>query len=406
METSLKISSDSPEFDFASESFSQDPYPVYARLRETGGPVWWAHEERSGTGGMWMFPKYEQVDRIMRSSRELTSDYRHFLPEEQWGLTEMMMLNADKPEHTRLRKLAAREFSGPGVAAFEHQIGPMVDKLLDGMLAKGGGDFIEEFARPLPLVVISKVLGVPDKDVDWLGEISRPIVAGIDASQILNQNQRAHDDAQRQMAQYFSELLKAQSPEEGRVIAGLAESTRKQYCSHEEAIAQLLLFMVAGHITTISLVGNGLFNLMCHPDQLHKLRGNPTLMRSAIEELLRFDPPLQRSLFRATLEEVNICGYTVPPGQRVSGIVGSANRDPAQFPDPDRLDVERSPNRHVSFGVGFHRCLGEWLVRAETRIAFERLFERAPEIQADLDSARYSRGTLFRNLEELPIKFC
>ena len=394
------------DFDLSSEAFNQDPYPTYAAMREAPGAYWWEHMERAGTGGMWMFCRYRDVVDILRVSQGMSNDYKRLVPESDWTVTEHMMLNSDPPEHTRLRALLSRPFSNSGIRLLEDRINRLVDTLLDGMLSQGGGDFVSEFALPLPISVIAGMLGVPLDDAPMLRGWSEDIVKFSDASLSSEENLHLQASATRNMTEYFSELLKRPRQPENGILAILAGHIANRQCSQMEALAQCVLIMVAGHETTVNLLSSGLLSLLLHPGEMQKLRENPAgRIGPAINEMLRFESPLQRSTFRATTSTIMIGNQEIEAGQRISAVIAGANRDPGQFPDPDHFNITRRPNRHVAFGMGIHRCLGERLSRAEARIAFTRLLDRVPAISLASGKPRYGAGNLFRRLESLPVSF-
>jgi len=395
-----------PNFDLSSDAFIQNPYPVYAAMREAPQAYWWEHLEHAGTGGMWMFCRYRDVVDILRVGQGLSNDYKRMVPESEWSVTEHMMLNTDPPEHTRLRTMLGQPFSTAGVRSLERDIGRTAESLLDGFLSGGGGDFVSEVALPMPVYVITGMLGVPREDAQMLCDWTEDMVKGSDASLATEENLPVSAAAFKNMTEYFNDLLKRQSQPEGSILESLDRLVASGDCLPIEALAHCVLSMVAGHETTVSLISTGLFTLLMHPDQMEKLRQDPEGgMDRALNEMLRFESPLQRSTFRVTTSPIEIGGQELEIGQRVSAVIAGANRDPDQFPDPDVFDIERRPNRHVSFGMGLHRCLGEKLSRAEVRAVFTQLFQRAPEISLVGDRPRYAAGNLFRRLESLPLEF-
>lgn len=392
------------KFDLSSQAFNQNPYPIYAAMREAPQAYWWEHLERAGTGGMWLFCRYQDVVDILRVSQGMSNDYKPLVPEPDWTVNEYMLLNSDEPDHTRLRAMLSQTFNLSGVRSLEHRIGSLADSLLDGFLSGGGGDFISEVALPLPVCVICEMLGAPLEDVSTLSGWSQDMIKGGDASQVTEENLQLQATATKNMTVYFSDLLKRPNQPKDTILANLAWQIAQGNCLPIEALAQCVLLLVAGHETTVSLLSSGLLSLLLHPAEMRKLREDPARrMASAVNEMLRYESPLQRSTFRVTTSTTSIGGQEVGAGQRVSAVIAGANRDPDQFKHPDRFNISRRPNRHVSFGMGIHRCLGEKLSRAEARIVFTRLLERAPEISLACGTPRYAAGNLFRRLEALPL---
>jgi len=206
------------------------------------------------------------------------------------------------------------------------------------------------------------------------------------------------------MTEYFAELMNRPKQPHGTIIETLMADTSAARCTRQEAMAQCMLLLLAGHETTLNLMGNALYALLNHPDQMAKLRKQPELTESMINEVLRYDTPFQRATFRVVTAPLQLQTQEVQVGERVSAALSAANRDPEQFTDPDRFDIERKPNRHLSFGLGIHRCLGEKLARSEARIAFTRLLERCPGIELGDPMPRWKPRSLFRALQTLPVK--
>ena len=394
----------SSEIDLSGPEFIADPYPVYARLRAMDDPYWLSHG--GGTGGMWLFTRYEDVIAVLKEAR-IAKDVSRLLPPEKLTLLDQSMLFRDAPDHARLRALSNQAFSPTRVRNLEPRILEIVDGLLARVRSHHVMDFIADFAQPLPVMVIAELLGVPQEDQDrfrvWSGLIAR----GVDMVRATEEDVRNQREATIALMGYFTELIRQRrsQPHED-IISGLIEAhDQGDRLSEEELLGTCILLLIAGHETTINLLGNGLFTLLRHPDQLALLKSRPELVPSAVEEMLRFESPVQRATFRFTRETFTFQGVTLTQGQQVSAVLGAANRDPMQFPDGDRFDITRDPNRHVGFGLGMHFCLGASLARAEARIGFTRLLDALPNLQLVSDTPQWQPSTFFRGLKTLPVTF-
>lgn len=376
---------------------------MYREMQEQDSAYWVEITDRTGIDGIWMVTRYEDVVRILRGSQSTSVDIKRLVPEPEWNAFDYTLLFSDPPDHTRLRALVAEQFSNASVRRLEAIIAGTVDQLIDRLLEHETIEFQGDFALPLPVMIISGMLGTPLEDSEQLRSWSVDLMKGFDTtvtdSELLRNQGRVLSD----MSQYFVGLLARGRQPAGTIIEQLAENTRAAQCSPEEALAHCLLMLVAGHETTVSLLCNGLLELLRNPSELEKLRRNPGLVESAIDEMLRCEAPLQRATFRAITEPLELSTQEIPPGQRVSAVIAAANRDPRQFTEPDRFDVSRKPNRHLSFGLGLHKCLGERLARTEGRIAFNRLLERIPRIELADERPRWQKRSLFRALESLPL---
>jgi pimeloyl-[acyl-carrier protein] synthase len=293
------------------------------------------------------------------------------------------MLFRDPPDHTRLRALVSKAFTPRMIETMREHIQEIVDRLLDRVQDAGRMDVIEDLAYPLPVTVICEMLGVPVDDHasirGWSAEIARSLDAiGLPSDQDIVERGRT---SRRALADYFRRLVpERRARPQNDLLSGLiAAEEQGDKLSQDEVIAMCLLLFIAGHETTVNLIGNGTLALLRHPDQMKKLRAEPSLIGNAVEELLRYDSPVQRTA-RITTTEVELAGQPLPKGAMVITALGAANRDPAQFADPDRLDVTRKDPRHISFGFGIHFCLGAPLARVEGQLALGTLLRRAPKL--------------------------
>ncbi|GHD86005.1 cytochrome P450 family protein [Streptomyces naganishii] len=386
------------------ESFTRDPYSVYARLRAQG-PV---HRIRMPEGGAeaWLVVGYE-AGRAALADPRLSKDWGRASPSLPLGSVSSgyHMLRADPPDHTRLRRLVARQFTPRRVEELAPWVQKMTDELLDRMLAApdGRADLVEALSFPLPISVICELLGVPDLDRSSFREWSNDALGATDPAE-----RAAAADA---MARYLAELVDRKRGRPGddlmsALIHGPDDDGDR--LSHGELLGMAWLLLVAGHETTVNLVSNGVLALLTHPAQLAALRADLTLIDAAVEEMLRYDGPVETPTYRFTTEPVTI-GDTVVPGggELVLVAMADANRDPARFASPERFDISRDARGHVAFGHGIHYCLGAPLARLEARIAIRTLLERCPELALDIHPAAitWRPGMMIRGPRSLPVRF-
>jgi cytochrome P450 len=389
-----------------SREFIDNPYPAYQMLRESGQPFWLEHVDRTGTQGIWLLTRYRDVAAVLRDSRKISKDVSRLIPADRLTAFDRMLLNLDPPEHTRLRALIAPLFSVRKISQLETRIASIVDDLLDNIESGSETDFMTAFAVPLPIRVVAGVIGVPTEDMPLLKGWTDDLITGLDSARATDEERKKVAGSMQAMTAYLNDLIANKGHPQGSLLEHVAAvRSHSGSPSPDDVLGLCVLMVLAGHETTVNLLGNGLLTLLRHPDQLERLRQNPGLTRSAVDEMLRFESPLQRGTYRITRAPYEVCGVTLDVGQQVSAVIGSANRDADEFPQPDAFDIERSPNRHLAFGKGIHKCLGERLARAEARIAFCRLLERFSDISLLDESPQWQDKTLFRGLKSLRVSF-
>jgi cytochrome P450 len=393
----------SPTFDPWSPAFVAYPYDVYRELRE-GPPVTWFAPTKQ-----WLVPRYEDVNALLRD-RRLGRTYLHVATHEQmgrppdpdhlepfWHLIRNGMLDLEPPDHTRLRRLVSSAFTPRRVAALKPTVERLAGDLAGAFVAKGGGDLIAEVAEPLPVTVIAELLGVPVEDRPLL----RPWSADICGMYELNPSREAADTAVRacvEFSDYLRGLARARKadPKDDLVTAlGQVEGL-----SEDELIGTCVLLLNAGHEATVNVTGNGWWSLFRNPDQLAALRADPTLLDTAVEELMRYDTPLQM-FERWVLTDLTLHGVDIPKGSEVALLFGSANHDPSVFTDPSRLDLSRKENPHISFGAGIHYCLGAPLARIELVASFGALLKSNLTLTTEPE---WKPGYIIRGLQKLDVE--
>ncbi|MET4671027.1 cytochrome P450 [Streptomyces microflavus] len=383
------------------EEFTRDPYPVYAALRAKG-PV---HRVRIPEGThAWLVVGYEAGRRLLADQR-LSKQWAAASP--SLGVTKVSagtsMLSSDTPDHTRLRKLVAREFTPRRMEQLTPRVQEMTDELLDRMLAAPDrrADLVEALSYPLPMNVICELLGVPFLDRAAFRAWSNQAVSSVDVSK------RA--SSTRAMAAYLTGLLQDKRARPGDDLMSALIHTADEdgdRLSADELMGMAWLLLVAGHETTVNLITNGVHNLLAHPDQLAALRADFDLIDNAVEEILRFEGPVETPTYRFTTEPLDIDGTVIPGGgELVLVAMSDANRDPARYSDASRFDITRDARGHIAFGHGIHYCLGAPLARIEARVAIRSLLERCPELRLTADPATlaWRTGLLMRGPLSLPV---
>lgn len=418
-----------------------DPYPTYAHLR-TEAPVYRYTPDGMAGGDLWLVTRYADVRAALADPR-LAKHPRHaprrlldlgMFTADGAGPAGVSMLFADPPDHTRLRRLVTRAFTRRRVAALRPRIEQITDTLLDeiaqaetaqaeitqsGIAQNGraGIDLIAALAFPLPITVICELLGVPVADREDFREWSRALIS----PPLTDAGRAVREQAGRSLAGYIRDLIAATrqvvdaaddaaADEQPDLVSALiVAADEHDQLSEDEIVGMINLLLVAGHETTVNLIGNGMLALLRHPDQLAMLRARPDLLPTAVEELLRYDSPVERATIRFATEDVDIGGTTVPAGSVVSLALASANHDPTRFRDGAHLDITRTDHGHVAFGHGIHHCLGAPLARLEGEIAIGALVRRFPELTLAVapDALRRQCGgplSTLRGVAELPVR--
>ncbi|HEX4126798.1 MAG TPA: cytochrome P450 [Acidimicrobiales bacterium] len=398
--------------DLADPVMFADPFPRYASLRQREA-VSPAYSKQLMGGAGFMLTRHEHVLLLhndVRFSSDPTSGESGFMIRHMprmFRLLTSSMVYKDDPDHARLRRLVNKAFTPRMVQQMTDDIERIVGDLVDELGRRGGEtvDLVAEFATPLPLSVISTMLGVGDEDRDEFHVLMERFVArlgsgsGLDAVRTIPTARRLYTVLQR-----LAEARRA-SPDEGLISGLLAANEDGDSLNDEEVIAMIFLLMLAGHDTTANLIGSSAVALMEHPEQAARWRDEPELTTSAVEELLRFTTPVPCGAARTLLDDVSIEGTTMPKGSKVMGMIISANRDEAVFDQPDALDLGRDPNRHLTFAFGKHFCLGNQLARLEGQIAIGALVRRFPAMRLAVprDRLEYKSVQSLRGFQTLPV---
>jgi cytochrome P450 PksS len=401
----------SQEVNIASAEFKANPFPYYAQLRAEK-PV---HRMFLATKEYaWLVTRYDDVVTVLKDER-FAKDPANALTPAQIGAQRWFrkvfkslgrnMLNLDPPDHTRLRALVHKAFTPPLIEQMRVRVQRLTEDLLDAVQSRGSMDLIGDYALPLPTTIIAEMMGIPVEDRHSFHHRSNAVMAAAASSWAMV---KAVPHAWA-FIRYLRKVIQKRraNPGDDLISALIQAREAGDTMSDDELLAMVMLLLVAGHETTVNLIGNGVLALLEHPDQLARLRNDPTLIKPAVEEILRYTNPVDMSTERFAREDVSLGDVTIPRGEMVFAVLGSANRDERHFPNPDALDITREPNKHLAFGLGAHFCLGASLARLEGQIAIGTLLRRCPDLRLAVtpNQLRWRRGLLLRGLQALPLAF-
>jgi cytochrome P450 PksS len=401
--------STSAEYPVFAAATRANPQAVYNKMRDTDpiypgvGPV---------TGNrIWFLTRYDDVSEVLKDQRFI-KDFRknlkpehaqRYLPEEDdptWQAINRHLLNLDAPDHTRLRSLVHKAFTPRRVRDLQPRIEAIAAELLDDMESQSEADLIDSFAFPLPITVIAEMLGVHQERRDDFRRWTNALLFGMD--------EEAGRIAVMEFMQYVNELIAVRrNDDKGDILSALVRVEEEgDTLDHMELLSMVFLLLVAGHETTVNLIGNGTLALLQHPEQFRLLRENlDELLPSAVEEMLRYNGPVETPTTRWASEDITISGVTIPEGEIVLPSLLAANRDPAIFENPNTFDITRDPNPHIAFGAGVHFCLGAPLARMEATIAFKHLIERLPNLRLNtpVEMLQWNSSLLIHGMKKLPV---
>lgn len=406
----LQVQEQISQPDLSSPQFRANPYPFYAQLRDAA-PVYRVRLSRREWA--WMVTRYNDVQAVLKDQRFAKDRFQATTPEQQakmpW-IPEMMkplarnMLDLDEPDHSRLRGLVHQAFTPRLIEQLRGRVQSLCDELLDAAQRRGRMDLLHDYALPLPITIIAEMLGVPTRDRAKFHRWSSTIVSVTSSSEML----RVLPSAwlfMRYLRQFFKQ--RRAQPGNDLTTALLQAEEVGDHLSEDELLAMVMLLLIAGHETTVNLIASGTLALLQHHDQMQMLREDPGLIKTAIEELLRYTSPVDCATERFAREDMVFKDVPIARGEQVMAVLGSANRDEEQFINPDTLDITREPNRHLAFGQGIHYCLGAPLARLEGQIAINTLLRRMPNLRLAIapEQLRWRRGLIIRGLEKLPVVF-
>ena len=401
-----------PRVDLLNPTYKANPYPTYAELRSEA-PVYRA--TLPDGRGVWLVTRYEDVVAVLKDER-FVKDWRKAMTPEQLAqippIPEAMrplsenMLDKDPPDHERLRRLVSKAFTPRLIERMRPRVQEIADALLDAVEEGGEMDLIDDYAFPLPIIVIAELLGVPAEDRNKFREWSNAAVSGDTTQEYVEKVLLPHMEA---FVGYLRAMFeeKRKNPKEDLISALVRAEEAGDKLSEDELLAMVFLLLIAGHETTVNLIGNGTLALLQHPGELQKLKSDPALIKPAVEELLRYDGPVETSTERFAREDVRIGDTVIPKGEMVMVVIAAADHDPERFPEPDELDITRPDNKHLAFGKGIHHCLGAPLARMEGQIALGTLLRRMPNLRlkGSPESLTWRPGLVLRGLKSLPVEF-
>lgn len=387
-----------------------NPYPLYAQLRQT--PV--VRQE----DGSYVVSTYREIVALLHDPR-ISSDLRNrtHTDEEQAPTPERgglppSFIALDPPDHDHLRRLAMRGFGPPHtperVSSMETELKQIVNRLIDQMRGKRQVDIVDDFAYPFPVTVICKLLGVPRQDEPRFHEWANAIVNSLDPNpqSDLKELRRNGDQAFEALGRYMADLIKTHSKQPGDDLLSemITDAGPEGRMSLDQLVSTSVLLLIAGHETTVNLITNGMLTLLRHPDILERLRREPDLVIPLVEELLRYDPPVQFLPQRTALSDITIANTTIPRGAPIILLLAAGSRDPKRFPDPDRFDPDREDNEHLGFGSGIHYCFGSPLARLEVQIALNALVQRLENPRLVVDMPPYRQSPVLRGPRHLLVE--
>lgn len=394
-----------------SEDILQDPYPTYARLHEEG-PIHYV--EVAGKWAVWSIFSHAECASIAKDARLSAKRAQQMLlplplsrqPEfsELARMLSLWLIFMDPPEHSRLRKLLNKGFSPAAVESLRPQVEAIVSQMLSSLKPGSEVDLMSEFAHPLPVRIILEMLGIPGELRDTFADWSRAIAAFRGNPNRTVEDAKGAQDALVGLTEFFRKTVADRRRNKGNDLISLLIDIEEEgeALTEEELYAQCIALLFAGHETTRNLIGNGVYTLLRTPEQMAELQQHPEMMRSAVEELLRYESPVQFTA-RVLKEDMEICGQPIRKGWTVQCMLGAANRDPKQFKEPDRLDLKRLNNQHLAFGAGVHACIGAQLARLEGQVAISNLVQRFPNMKLKGPRPEWAPTFGLRGLQSLSL---
>jgi cytochrome P450 PksS len=385
-----------------------NPQALYEQMREVE-PIYCGIGPVSGRN-FWFFTRYDDCVTVLKNQIFGKEFYRHLPPEmvaenqgenpEQFNVVSRHMLNLDPPDHTRLRGLVHKAFTPRMIDNLRPRIQQIADDLLDKIEGKDEIDLIEEYSFPLPITVIAEMLGIPVADQDKFRHWTNVLLYSPD--------EQVNGAAAMEFAMYMHEMIdqRTNDPQVDLITGLLMAEDGGETLHREELLSMIFLLLVAGHETTVNLIANGTLALMQNPDQMQLLRDDPSLIKSAVEEMLRYNGPVETPTMRWSFEDTEMDGKFIQQGDIVLPALLAANRDPAYFENPNVFDIRREPNKHIAFGHGIHFCLGAPLARMEGTIAINTMLARLPklELNTDIDQLDWNESLLIHGMKALPVR--
>ena len=392
--------------------FRINPYPIYHRLRAE-------NDICSTLGGAWFLTRYEDVKTILKEHRVYSYERPKLISEKNKDLqnkgknidalvdtSNKFLFYMNPPDHTRLRRLVSKALLPVVIERMRPQIQTIVNECLEAVQIRGEMDIIADLAEVLPANVIARMLGVSPADAPKRLQQNFQILSRVLDSLISLEEYEAINKGILEFQEYFRVLIaqRSKAPQDDLISYLIAARDKNDQLSEEEVLAICIQLFVAAEETTVNLIGNGMLALLQHPEQMEKLKQNPQIIRTAVEEMLRYDSPIQ-VISRIAADTLEIGRQTVQKGEKIFLCLGAANRDPSQFSQPDQFDISRAENQHLAFGDGTHRCLGGSLARIQAEIAINSLLQKLPELKLASDKLEWRKNLALRGLKTLPVTF-
>jgi cytochrome P450 len=400
-----------PLYSLCNEDFDDDPYPVFAQLRETA-PV--CRVEGAGNATEWLVTRYDDVSRLLNDKDSVVKDQRSVYPQRLGAsrrgsvqiedLVNHGLLFRDPPDHGRLRSLISETFSNRNLQSLRHRMAESADRLLSEIDQSETADLIESYAYPLPLLVIMELLGIEQEDSGYLRDYAAAMVKQTSADPTSAESSQQLLSFLRYLDDRFSRA--GRGADTGLIDKLVHYSNDEGLLSREELFNMVILLIVAGFETVVNFIGNGSLALLLNESQRRLVMQNSVNAETVINELLRYDGPIKTSTLRWARRDLDVAGHRIGRGETIRLALGSANRDTRAYENPDRLDLTREGKRHLAFGGGIHYCIGAVLARLEGEVALFKLFERFPKMRLAVaqDQLSYRRSILIRGVEALPIQ--
>lgn len=385
-------------------NFYQNPYLAYQQIRKRGLPVWLPFKNsRTIAQGAWLFFNHDDVSVLIQDAARLSHDLEKNRHSDNFNPYDLIMLLKDGAEHDRLRSIVSKFFTQKSIISLSSDILSMTHKQLDVLCKKNVFDVVEDYAAILPLKVMLRMIGLPQKDLAKLRKWTLELHDLSDS--LLVQSTGSSLSVLSELFSYAEQGYEAgYEQDEPSIIALLHEAELTGEISRNEVLAMIVLMLVAGNATTSALISSTLWLLLSHPGQMELLKSNPSFIDQALNETLRYESPAQRTIFRVATNEINLSRFKVLPGHQISLVIGSAHRDSSFCEHPDQFDISRNGKSNLAFGRGIHTCLGKHLALLEARIMLGSLLEKFPDIQLAKEHILWRNNSMFREIESLPIK--
>jgi cytochrome P450 len=388
--------------DINSQDFIQNPYPYFAKMRNLDQPFRLPMNEDFSSKGIWLFSNYADAMVIFKESNSASKNLQAVKEKSNQTCFDLHLLNRDGAEHLRLRRLVADYFTSQSSQKLAALMQTICDQLIQSILKQEQVDLVHDYATPLPLQIIAKIMGIPNSEYDLIRVWTKAIM--IDSLKLTDDIKQQRKVSISEFIDYISRLINENHFKDGHGLIGQLLIVEKEgNISRDEIVGMAIFLLVAGHETTIDLIGNALYLLLANQEQLVLLRQNPSLLPSAIDEVLRYESPTQRTTYRVTTSKMEFSNFVVEAGEQIAVFIGSANRDKKVFKEPESFDIQRNPNPQIAFGMGVHNCLGRHLAKVEAEIAISTFIKHLSHAQLVQLTPVWKNSSFLRGLSSLPV---